>query len=352
MACNDDKPMMNEGKDLSLINYDPIPYEINQVINFPVMEIPEDNPMTEAGVDLGRHLFYDPILSADSTLSCSGCHLPEGSFTDNKALSKGIDGIEGKRSSMSLLNVGYYLNGLFWDGRTDTLEDQAILPVEDVVELHNDWNDVEDKLRDIDLYQKKFRAAFGIENSLEITRDLAAKAIAQFERSLVSSGRSRYDLWKMGVVEFTEQELDGFSLFFDLPGDDLPDAQCFHCHIDPLFTDNTYKNNGIEYVANLEDFADLGRGAFTGNRFDNGKFRVPTLRNIEYSAPYMHDGRFITLEEVVDEYNRGGHGVENEDQNLKEPFGLNDEHITSLLAFIKTLSDTTFINDPRHQNPW
>lgn len=346
------EPIVDPGIDLSQIDFDPQEYLIKQVIEFPVMEIPEDNPMTQEGVDLGRHLFYDPILSADSTQSCNSCHLLEGSFTDNKAVSVGIDGIAGKRSSMSLLNIGYSLNGLFWDGRVQTLEEQALLPVEDPIELHDDWENVMSKLQNSPLYREKFRKAFGISNSKEMTKEMTAKAIAQFERSLISSGRSKYDRWKDNKASLTELEEDGFSLFYDIPDDEFPDAQCFHCHIDPLFTDNGYFNNGMDDVPTLEDFVDLGRGAITGNRFDNGKFRVPTLRNIEFTAPYMHDGRFQTLEEVMEEYDKGGHGIENEDQNIREPFNLTDYEKEAVIAFIKTLSDTTFLNNPAHKTPF
>lgn len=353
-SCEEDPIPTDLGIDLSDIEYNPEEYTIKQVVKFPVMEIPADNPMTKAGVDLGRHLFYDPILSADSTQSCASCHLTTGSFTDNLAVSKGIDGIEGSRSSMSLLNVGYYLNGLFWDGRIETLEEQALLPVEDPIELHNNWDNVEAKLKKQELYRTKFRQAFGIDNSNEITRDLSVKALAQFERSLVSSGRAKWDRVQDGKAEFTQEERLGRNIFFESPDDpmDIKDGGCFHCHIDPLFTDNNYLNNGIEDLESIDDFQDKGLGSLTGNRFDNGKFRTPTLRNIEFTAPYMHDGRFETLQEVLDAYNEGGHGLENEDQNLPKRFALEQKDQDALLAFLKTLSDTTFMNDARYKSPF
>lgn len=338
--------------DLTDIAYQPEVYELNELSHFPMMEIPADNPMTQDGVELGRFLFYDPILSADSTMSCGSCHAPDLSFTDEKAVSVGIDGIAGTRSSMSLLNIGYNFKGLFWDGRVMTLEEQALLPVEDPIELHNSWINVIGKLKESALYREMFRKAFGISSSSEMTKELAAKAIAQFERSLISSGKSTYDKERMFEVIFSDEEEEGFNLFFDVDIPGLPDGQCFHCHADPLMTNNEYFNNGLDSVASLEDFQDKGRFLATGKFFDQGKFRTPTLRNIQYTAPYMHDGRFETLEEVIDFYNEGGHGMMNEDENIRAPFGLTESHKKSLLAFIETLRDTAFINDPRYQNPF
>ena len=199
VACNDDDlvPMDNcnptNGGDLSNIEYDPQDYNLIVPNSFPDMFIPEDNPLTVDGVNLGRHLFYDPILSADSTMACANCHLAPGSFTDNLAVSTGIDGVAGNRSSMSLLNVGFFYTGLFWDGRSMTLEEQALLPVEDPIELHHEWSDLVPQLRNHGSYPELFRKAFGITNTSEINKELAAKALAQFERTLVSSGNSRFE---------------------------------------------------------------------------------------------------------------------------------------------------------------
>lgn len=352
VGCKDDQMVSDEGIDLTHIEYQPESYEIKTPPRFPMMEIPEDNPLTIDGVELGRFLFFDPILSADSTMSCGTCHDPAGAYTDNLATSTGIDGINGKRSSMSLLNIGYNYNGLFWDGRIKTLEEQALLPVEDEIELHHEWIHVIEDLQASALYREMFRRAFGITNSKDITKELAAKALASFERSLVSSGRSKYDRVQLFETSLSPEEQEGHDLYFDedIPG--LPDGQCFHCHNAPLMTTNQYFNNGLDDVPSLDDFRDFGRFLVTDNHFDKGKFRAPTLRNIQYTAPYMHDGRFETLEEVLEMYNSGGHGVLNEDENLSEPLGLTQDHINNLLLFIETLRDTAFINDPRYQNPF
>jgi cytochrome c peroxidase len=351
VACGDDTPIIDPmDEDLTEIPYNPTDFEVNLPIKFPKLEIPNDNPLTIEGIDLGRHLFYDPILSVDSTMSCSSCHLPAGSFTDNRRVSLGVTGETGRRSSMSLLNIGLYYNGFFWDGRSDVLEEQALLPIEDPIELHDTWPNVEKKLRRQPLYQEKFRRAFGIERSSEITKELAGKAITQFERTLVSSGNSKYDKIQAGQAIYTEQELMGFDMFFDL-NPFLPDAECGHCHNAPLFTTNEYINNGLDPVESLMDFADFGRGEVTGKLIDNGTFRVPTLRNIQFTAPYMHDGRFQTLREVINHYNSGGFHADNTNPLIR-PLGLTEDQIDALISFINTLSDPDFVNNPTYSNPF
>ncbi|MCB0644771.1 MAG: cytochrome C peroxidase, partial [Phaeodactylibacter sp.] len=339
-ACGDDEmidpnPPIGGDIDLTDIPYSPQPYNLVIPDSFPPMSIPADNPLTEAGVQLGRFLFYDPILSGDSSLACVGCHLIEGSFTDNQAVSKGITGETGTRSAMSLLNVGFYNNGLFWDGRAQTLEEQALLPVEDPIEMHALWPDVVDKLKTHPDYPERFRKAFGIEKASEITKELTAKALAQFERIIISSGTSRFDkrfLYLNPTVDLSDSEQRGFDMFFDEPNSPLPDAQCFHCHGGVLFTTNEYFNNGLQEAATLNDFGDPGRGAVTGNLIDNGKMRAPTLRNIMHSAPYMHDGRFATMEEVLDFYNEGVHYADNLDDNLIPEMGLSESEKQDIIA--------------------
>jgi cytochrome c peroxidase len=357
------------GKDLAHIPYAPTAYTIPKPDHFPQVKIPADNPMTVEGVQLGRRLFYDPILSADSSMSCASCHLPAGSFTDNKKYSTGIDGIEGKRSSMSLLNIAYANNGLFWDGRSKTLEDQALLPVEDPIEMHNTWVNVIEKLRAHPSYPEKFRQAFGILDKSEITKELAAKALAQFERILISSGNSKYDRFQFKGESnlLDDEELDGYIMFNDdalNQGVSLPDAQCFHCHGGIMNTGNNYFNNGLDSVRSLNDFTDLGRFLVTGNETDKGKFRAPTLRNIALTAPYMHDGRFQTLEEVLDHYSKNGKGAPNEDPFVRQvgypiqgtnPIrysGLTPYQKQAIIRFLETMNDPDFVQNPDVQNPF
>jgi len=180
---------------------------------------------------------------------------------------------------------------------------------------------------------------------------LAVKAIAQFERTIISSGESKYDKVIAGKEVFTDEELDGFEIFFDIDEDVTQHAECGHCHNDPLFTTNEYFNNGIERVESLQDFPDLARGAITERDFDNGSFKVPTLRNIEFTAPYMHDGRFKTLDEVLDHYESGGHPAPNLGAVLR-PLDLNTSNRAALLAFIKTLRDTVFLENSALSSPF
>jgi len=335
--------------DLSGIVYSPTPHVLDLPAHFPAMNIPADNPLTEEGISLGRHLFYDPILSADSTMSCASCHLPEFAFTDARAVSTGIDGVAGKRSSMSLINIGFANRGLFWDGRIQTLEEQALLPIEDPIELHNTWPELVYKLKAHPKYPRMFREAFGISTSNQITKELASKAIAQFERTIISKD-SKFDRIMEGKEIYSDLELIGYGLYFD-DDPDLPDTECGHCHNIPLGTSDDYFNNGITESATLDGFPDAGRGKFTGSRADNGKFRAPTLRNIAHSAPYMHDGRFATLDEVIQHYKSGGQSSPNKDP-LLHPLQLNSFHIKALKAFIATLEDTAFYNNPKLQNPF
>ncbi|MEM9888025.1 MAG: cytochrome c peroxidase [Bacteroidota bacterium] len=335
-------------------NYNPTAYEAKIPDWLPNMEIPADNPMTEEGINLGRMLFYDRLLSVDGTVACASCHFPERSFVDGRVFSFGVNGAVGKRNAMSLINVGFHDRGLLWDGEANTLEEQATMPIEDHLEMNDSWENVEQKLQKHDDYPKLFRAAFGIEFASEITKDLAVKAIAQFERTLVS-GNSRYDrIVNANDLDAgfpTDAEERGIRLFFFELSQQVDHPGCSHCHGGPLFTNNRYMNNGIDSVQTLNDFEDLGRGEVTGRRPDNGKFKVPTLRNIELTAPYMHDGRFETLEEVLDHYSSGGHFADNLDANIR-PFEMSERDKEDLIAFLKMLTDTTFVNNKAFQSPF
>ncbi len=349
-ACKDDKQDPKVEGDLTDVLYAPVPYVPEIPASFPPLEVPEDNPLTEEGVQLGRRLFYDPILSADQTVSCASCHPIFSSFADPTRFSFGVNGTQGNRQGMALINAGFYQNGLFWDGRVMTLEEQALLPVEDPLELHEDWDNVVEKIKNHPDYPERFRKAFGIENVNDITKELAVKAIAQFERIIISGGNSKYDQVLRNEAFFTEEELNGFDMFFDISAD-IPDAECGHCHNGPLLSTNEYFNNGLDNITDLENFPDKGRGLVTQRLFDNGKFRAPTLRNIQMTPPYMHDGRFSTLEEVIEHYNSGGHYAPNLDPLIR-PLGLTEQEKSDLVAFLKTLTDTNFLNNPDLSNPF
>lgn len=331
-----------KSEDLPQPLYAPIPYEIDLPSHFPEMEIPADNPLTVQGVNLGRHLFWDTRLSGDNTMACADCHLPQFSFSDNNATSEGIDGLTGARNSMVLQNLAW-ANDYFWDGRAETLEEQVLMPVQDPIEMHESWSNFISEIRDDEQYKTMFFEAFGV---VAFDSTHAAKALAQFVRTMVSSN-SKYDRILQGEEAFTIQEQAGFDSFNALSGGD-----CFHCHGGALATDFSYKNNGLDAVP-----IDSGRGLVTNVDTDNFTFKVPTLRNIEYSGPYMHDGRFATLDEVINFYSVG---VEHTSPNLSPLMEfsaqggvqLDPQDRAELKAFLLTLSDPDFINNPDFQNPW
>jgi cytochrome c peroxidase len=325
----------NASNSLTKIPYQPTPVTLDEPERLSKMSIPADNPLTSEGIALGKQLFFDPILSLDSTFSCASCHQPARAFADSKAVALGIRLRKGRRSSPSLINVGYHYKGLFWDGRVITLEAQSLHPIQDSVEMGNSLARVETSLQQHADYPILFRKAFGIDNKSQINSELVAKALAQFERTLISKN-AKFDQVQRGEAQFTAAEARGFAIFFDTSAV-LPHAQCAQCHVDPLFTNLAYENNGIQQADGL-NFPDQGRGAVTGNQYDNGKFKVPTLRNIVLTAPYMHDGRFKTLEAVLTHYESGGHPAENVNPNVRK-LNLTAADKADLIAFINTLTD-------------
>jgi cytochrome c peroxidase len=269
--------------------YQPVPYqlEIPEIFAGSILDpvIPFDNPLTEEGVALGRRLFFDPILSGDGRQSCASCHQPAAAFADNSPTSVGIAGIAGNRNTMPLFNLAWNYNERFaWDGKELSLERQALEPVENPLEMGSDWNEVMDRLTAHPEYPQLLDRAFPSE---DLSPELVTKAIAQFERTLISAN-SKFDRYSMGLSNLSPQELNGLDIFLR---EDKGD--CFHCHgnpNNPLWTNNDFHNNGLD-----ADFSDLGLGAVTGDPLDHGKFRTPSLRNLAFTAPYMHDGRFETL---------------------------------------------------------
>ena len=278
-GCDDDDGPGPMGPDEDLITgpSESTPYNLEIASFLPPPPAGNLIPLSEEGIELGRRLFYDPILSSDSTMSCSSCHRQEQAFTDGLSRSLGVLSRPGRRNSMSLANLVYNDQGFFWDGRSPTLEDQAIHPVEDMLELNNDWEDVLVAIRATTDYPARFRAAFGIDRKSEISRALVTRAIAQFETTIISDN-SRFDQYTYLNEGFpSPQETDGAELFFvEFAQAGQVHPGCSHCHNRPQFGSNRFFNNGIEDVANLEDFPDLGRGEVTNNVFENGKFRAPT----------------------------------------------------------------------------
>ncbi|HYG52782.1 MAG TPA: cytochrome c peroxidase [Flavobacteriales bacterium] len=332
-----------------LEDYTPTPYSVDYPQGFPQMEIPEDNPMTVEGVELGRKLFYDEILSLDYSISCGSCHAPYAGFSDTAQYSKGVNGALGNRQAMALINLGYS-SGFFWDGRAATLEQQILGPVPNPVEMHLEWTEAVNRIQNHATYPYLFKKAF---NTYEISKELVAKAIAQFLRTMIS-GNSKFDKVLHLQDSFTTDEAYGYDLFMRDKNESagIVGGDCFHCHPAPIFyqLNTEYLNNGLD-----ASFTDLGRGQFTGNVNDNGKFKIPTLRNIELSAPYMHDGRFTTLDQVVEHYSTGLQNSATISPLMKEVDNggllLPPYEKSCIIAFLKTLTDYEFINNPEFKDP-
>jgi len=328
--------------------YEPTPLALNipDVFSERILPpiIPIDNPQTVEGVALGKRLFFDPILSGDRSMACASCHLPQQAFSDNLPTSFGIDGVSGTRNSMPLFNLAWNYGERFaWDGKELSLERQALEPVENPIEMHANWDEVVIRLQNHSQYPELFRNAF---NTSDVTKELVAKAISQFERTLISAN-SKFDRYLQGEATLTEQELNGLDAFMR---EDKGD--CFHCHgspNNPLWTNNDFHNNGLDAT-----FTDLGLGAVTGDPNDNGKFKTPSLRNLVYTAPYMHDGRFETIDEVIDFYSEGLQDSPTVDPLMKNVdqggAQLLPEDKANLKAFLLTLTDESFVTNPDFQN--
>lgn len=310
------------------------PYTLVIPQGLPPMNIPSNNPLTVEGVALGKRLFYDPILSADNTQSCASCHLQETGFSETTQYSTGIDGIEGNRNAMPLINLGWQTK-FFWDGGANGLESQVIGPITNPIEMHETMENVVAKLNANAEYPDLFKAAFG---SADVSSQNIMRAIAQFERTLIS-GNSKYDQYIRGETFLSSQELNGLSLFTDMEKGD-----CSHCHsLGYTFSDFEFRNTGLDSIP-----LDEGRYLITLNQGDRGKFKTPSLRNVELTAPFMHDGRFQTLLECVQHYNTGFRYSANLDPNLSFAVKgrMTQQEMEDLVAFMETLTDLEFVNNP------
>lgn len=343
VSCKD------EPEELTTVNYDDTPYVMN-IGDFPPPEIAVDNPLTVQGVKLGRMLFYETMLSKDGTMSCGSCHRQEHAFSDSNRLSIGVEGLPGKRHAMAVVNMAWNTNEFFWDGRAHLLRDQAILPIQDELEMNETLANVVSKLASEERYANQFKRAFG---STEITSHKISLALEQFMNSIVSVD-SKYDKYLRGEVALTESEERGRELFFAEYNEFFPatsGADCAHCHSPTNFSNNEYMNNGLDAV-----ITDDGRETVTFNPQDKGKMKVTTLRNIELTSPYMHDGRFTTLEEVVDHYNNGLQASSTLDPALAYTMNtglmLDAQDKVDLVAFLKTFTDQTFLHNPAYSNPF
>lgn len=317
---------------------------------------PANNAITDNGATLGRVLFYDKNLSINNTIACASCHKQINAFSDTGKLSTGFNGGFTARNSMGLTDAKYYPNGnFFWDQRAATLEIQTLTPIQDHVEMGMTLTGLETKLKTLAYYPSLFTKAFG---SSTITSDRVSLALSQFVRSIVSY-QSKYDAGRQTFTagpppppdapfpNFTTDENRGKDIFLSAQGG------CAACHGTETFTAPQEKNNGLDLTT-----VDRGFGLVSNNTNNDALFKVPSLRNIELTAPYMHDGRFTTLEQVVEHYSTGVKNHPNLSPQLKLPNGqprllnLTAQDKTALVAFLKTLTDRSMTTDTKYSNPF
>jgi len=350
---------------------------------------PENNQVNDHSATLGRVLFYDTRLSINNKVACAGCHFQQNAFSDVKALSTGFEGKTTSRNSLPIFN-SKFMNTFFWDSEVNRLEDQVSMPVKDHIEMGlEDADHLIDKLQKAEIYDALFEDAYG---TSEITMEKIQKSMAQFIRSIVSTS-SKYDLaYQNNFADFTDLERKGLGLYFR--------AQCNNCHnlendFDALlksFDRDELVNSGFGFSgsfssivsatgndflsfeqANIgleKNYEDKGVGAITGNPEDDGKFKIPSIRNVMLTAPYMHDGRYGTMDEVLEHYNDGLINHKNLDSRLKigfnayydismggnqgdaMKFNFSEEDKQALKAFFNTLTDHSLISDPKYSNPF
>jgi len=325
------------------------PYEFPDLNSFPPMPVSEKNPVTKEGAELGRFLFYDPLLSSDSSTSCSSCHNQKNAFSDApKQFSVGVNNISTARNAMPLFNLAWSPS-FFYDGRISTVEDQISHPINAKGEMNMDWQILVKRLNSSKFYSNKFKKLWG----RKIDSTMVKNAIAQFLRTLISY-QSKFDKATKGELQFTKEEFNGFLLMNNqIKGD------CQHCHPtdgNQLLTTLKFSNNGLDSIFEAKNYKDKGRGGITRNEKDNGKFLIPSLRNIGLTAPYMHDGRFKTLEDVLDFYSSGVHVSANIDSKMGYAYQggvkLTSVEKKEIMAFLNTLTDSVFISKKEFSNPF
>lgn len=292
------------------------------------------NPVTKEGFELGRKLFYDPILSANNTISCGSCHIPTSAFTHHgHSVSHGIFDRLGTRNSPPIMNLAWS-KAFMWDGGVFNLDLQPVVPITNHAEMDDSVSNVLNKLKNTSLYPPLFKKAFGTE---EINSTRFLKALSQFMVMCVSNN-AKYDSVRRGQASFTFIEQEGYALY---------QQKCSACHAEPLFTDNSYRNNGVEITST----DDKGRYNITLQETDKYKFKVPSLRNLSYTAPFMHNGNIYQLSGVFDHYEVLIQNTPNLDpllmQNGRLGFRFTVDDRARLTAFLKTLDDKHFVTDPR-----
>lgn len=315
--------------------------------------LPTDNPLTESGIELGRMLFYEKELSQDNSISCASCHDQKNAFSDTNQFSIGVKGLPGKRQAMAIFNMAWNNNEFFWDGRAELLRHQSLMPIEDPLEMNETLEQVVVKLQKRADYQWWFKKAFP--NTPEINSLNISLALEQFMHSIVSN-QSKYDKYLKNEIQLSASEERGRFLYFTSYNPSDPSksgANCAMCHGGPNFENDSYMNNGLDKETEMKD---SGRKAVTNFSLDLGKFKVPSLRNIALTPPYMHDGRFNTLEEVVAHYNNGiqissttSPTLTSIQQNGGLHLSLQDQK--DLVAFLNALSDFELLSNPDYASP-
>lgn len=315
---------------------------------FPELPIPTNNPLTLEGVKLGKMLFFDPILSKDNSISCASCHDPKLAFATNNRFEEGVGGKIGNINSMPIFNIGY-AKEFFWNGREESLDHQAFGPIMNPVEMDNNFRTIVQRIESNPEYIELFKIVF---QDNQITGERIAKVLAQFERTILSGNakidtidffkKTAFDLFIEGKL--SESEYNGAQIFFSERGD------CFHCHGSVLGTDYFFHNNGLD-----SDVEGKGRGKVTGNPQDDGKFKTPSVRNLAFTAPYMHDGRFASLKQVIDFYSSGVKFSETIDPLMKKAdqggIQLSEDEKTDLINFLLIYTDSSFVANPDFQKP-
>ena len=293
----------------------------------------EQPPLDSNKIELGRILFYDPILSKDNTISCASCHSPFNAFahTDHD-LSHGIFDSIGNRNAPALFNLAWQKT-FMWDGAINHLDMQALAPISHPSEMGSNINEVIKKLNESKAYKELFLNAF---QDSTISTSKILKALSQFQLTLVSSN-TKYDKVKMGKETFTEQEKNGYQLYKN---------NCASCHSEPFFSNYNFENNGLPIDPALND---MGRYVITENENDKRKFKVPSLRNLSFTYPYMHDGRFMTLQEVINHYTSGIEHSETLSSQFNESIELSSNEKVDLISFLLTLNDKDFVFNKKHQ---
>lgn len=318
----------------------PTPKKLALPANFPTpIYDMSRNPLTEEGFALGRQLFYDGLLSKDGSISCASCHQQSAAFVQaDHDLSHGVEDRIGKRNSLPIFNA-LYKKSFFWDGGVPKLDFVPVNPIENELEMDEKMDNVVSKLNHSIAYKKLFQQTFAVDT---ISSKEVLHALAQFMYAMISAN-SKYDKYVRGEgVTLNQSEKAGLLVF---------QQKCASCHSSELFTDNSFRNNGLD----IDKTLDQGRADITLNKSDNAKFKVPSLRNISLTAPYMHDGRFNTLEEVLVHYSNGVKESATLDpllySNSKLGIALSNSEKVNLIAFLNTLTDSTLITNPEFSNP-